>query len=160
MHFRVVQSQNKFQSFYRPQVKDHFMNSPDSRPQYVQGSANKLQQDFGILFWIVAVIATIMTIFLGLIGSFVVPEFGKVYVTFGADIPAPTKLLTESRVLLWLAFFVAVAMWGYCWKSPFRYKHRINITIGFFSIGVISVFTLAFTTWALYLPIYGMGSAV
>jgi type II secretory pathway component PulF len=82
-----------------------------------------------------------------------VPAFEELYVSFGANNPAPTKLLLQSRNWLWLASVVAIGIWLFWWLSTSRYQFRNRITAGFISLGAASLGILVFALWALYLPI-------
>ena len=113
------------------------MNNPYSASQSVVDCPEELPQKFGSLFWFVAVGATLLSIGLGLIGTFVVPAFESVFVSFGAALPTPTILVTNGRHWLWVAFVVAAGLWGFCRLSPMPFKRRTRITISFFVLGIV-----------------------
>ena len=138
------------------------LNDPYAPPQSEVGDPKSFPQQFGGLFWIIATGTTLLSIGLGLIGSFVVPAFERLFDSFGfgADLPlpAPTILVMQSRNLLWLAALAAAGLWISCLVLPFRLRFRSRIAAGFILLGVIAGCVMVFTLWALYLPSFTLVS--
>jgi len=131
---------------------EHAANSPYALPQ-TNIDTEKTCWKPGVLFWFVAISASFLAFSLGLLALFVVPAFEELYVSFGANNPAPTELLLQSRNWLWLASVVAIGIWLFWWISTSRYQFCNRILAGFIILGATSLGILVFALWALYLPI-------
>lgn len=136
------------------------MNDPLTPPQAPVDTAEAFAERDGILFWIVAVGATLLSIALGFLASLALPAFKSVFIGFGADLPAPTKVLIQWPYSLWLPFVIAIGLWLYRhkWASQRQLRTRI-LVMSFLSLGLFSVGLFGLSIWALYLPIFKLGVA-
>jgi hypothetical protein len=96
------------------------------------------------------VATSLLSMFLGVIGSFVVPGFEQVYVGFGADIPPETKTLINARHFLWLPALLVLALWRASENSSNKARY-------FAATLFIEVNLLFMVLWALYAPLFKMG---
>ena len=135
------------------------MNNPFTPPQTSLDAAQTTAGKDGVLFWFVAVGATIASIALSLLMAFALPAFEDVYRSFGADLPVPTKALVQWRYSLLLPSAVAIGLWLFRGRSASRGQLCTWVRTSFFFLGLFSASLLVFAIWALYLPIFKIGIA-
>jgi hypothetical protein len=101
-------------------------------------------------FTMLALISIILGIILGAFATFVVPEFGFVYQSFGADIPMPTEFVLRFRFLLWLPLFLTAI--------SFLRPHLQVVHLHYYLLGAMSeTMLLLLVLMALYAPIFKFG---
>lgn len=118
-------------------------------------------KSLGWLFWLVAVTTTVLSILLGIIGTFVIPQFAELFTQFGSDLPASTLFVIEARDYLWIATLCAVTIWVYLWKTGFYCNSQTKIFRQLFLfLGMVDVFLIVGVLYALYAPIFVTSEAV
>jgi type II secretory pathway component PulF len=95
---------------------------------------------------------SLLSLALGAIGTFAVPQFESIYSSFGVDVPLETKVLFSCRQFLWLPCLFVIAIW-------YATKTRSNISrVRYFSTALfIEVNLLLLVLWALYAGIFMLG---
>lgn len=91
------------------------------------------------------VATSLLSMFLGVIGSFVVPGFEQLYAGFGVDIPLQTETLINFRHFLWLPALLVLALWHASRNSSNRTRY-------FAAALFIEANMLLLALWALYAP--------
>lgn len=135
------------------------MNDPFAPPLAPLDTVNDTAPKDGLLFWVIAVGATLASIALGLLLPLALPVFESIYVAFGADLPSPTRLLYQGRHALWLALAAPLGAWLYRAKCTHATRCRFRILRSFLAVGLINATLLGFAVWALYLPIIKLGAS-
>lgn len=108
-------------------------------------AATKTQPAFG--FW--SVFALVLAVMLIIFGLFGIPVFGKLFASYGADLPMPTRLLVSGRYLLVLPLVVTGGLL-YRWRfKSRRERYSLYVLAG---EALLSILVL----WALYFPIFRM----
>ena len=110
------------------------------------------QQTVCRYFWLSSIGATLLSVVLGMIGSFVIPAFLDVFASFGADLPVPTLFMIAARNYLWLATLVATVLWMTWWRYRERIGFRRQILVGFLILGAFDMIVAGAVTWAMYSP--------
>ncbi len=134
------------------------MSGPYAPPHANVETAATQPQSFGLLFWIIAGVATLLAFSIGTIGTFIVPVFADVFNSFGADLAAPTAMLFAGRHWLWLSTLVAACMWIIWLIFSSRYEWRGRFILVFSLFGIFNLALMGAIMWALYLPIFEMGA--
>lgn len=129
------------------------MHDPYTPPQAPVGMASERAKKSGVLFWFVALGATMVSLRLGWFASFALPAFEKVYLSFGPNLPAPTTLLLQGRYALWLPLALAIGLWLYRARVRHHPRSRLRVLQCFLALGLISVALLLASVWAAYLPV-------
>jgi magnesium-transporting ATPase (P-type) len=81
-------------------------------------------------FPVFAVTSAILGIVLGLFATFFVPEFEKVFKSFGASLPAPTRWVLDFRYLLWLPLLLVIASWWPLRSNATRVRYDLAGLLG------------------------------
>jgi uncharacterized RDD family membrane protein YckC len=113
----------------------------------------------GLLIGYTVVTGALAAIAVG--ASLIIPSFGDLFASFGADLPRITFFLFMSApywgVVPLFSAAVALDVWRHK-ECSFRYKSVVtNLLVG---LVILAVAIVPFTFWALYLPIYKIGVAV
>ena len=108
-------------------------------------AATKTEFAFG--FW--SVFALVLAVLLMIFGLFGIPVFDKLFDSYGADLPMPTRLLSSGRYLLVLPLVVTGGLL-YRWRfKSRRERYSLYLLAG---EALLSILVL----WALYFPIFQM----
>lgn len=100
------------------------------------------------------VIGLVCAIFAALIPTLVVPQFGQIFESFGADVPLMTRLVLQGYLALWALPVFVVLAWLF-WPRPQR-RAAAACWIGVLSI----VLLLPLCIGALYLPIFMLAQSI
>ncbi|HEY0634316.1 MAG TPA: hypothetical protein VGE00_02950 [Gammaproteobacteria bacterium] len=115
---------------------------------------------WGVLFWLVAIGATLLSIGLGLFGFFAVPQFAELFAGFGAELPWQTVIVLKLSHGLWLPSVAALLVWMK-WFGAERDSHsRKRLITLFAAIGLTVIVIMALVISTLYLPIFTTGELV
>ena len=95
---------------------------------------------------------------LGGIGIFVISAFSGIFASFGAELPAPTLFIMAIPPFLWFLPFVA-ALFVKCivFKGNACQARSTRVWV---AIQLVALLLVAFLQWALYLPIFKIGTVV
>ena len=93
-----------------------------------------------------------MTCFPALILSIVVPRFGDVFASFGAELPLLSRMVAKGYLAAWLLPLSIVIVW-FCWPNPKQRNFMLAITL-------VSMLLVPFYVIGLYLPIFKLGTLV
>jgi type II secretory pathway component PulF len=151
-----------------PTSPEHELNDPDPRPDanpYARPSAELAMEStpagprrFDLLFWLMAAGAAFFSLILGLLGSFVVPAFDKIYASFGADMPWATAFVVSTRVLWWVVPALVAGLCAYSLWAHSRLQYRSQLLLAFVFLALGSMAMMAFVVVALYSPIFTLGN--
>lgn len=84
---------------------------------------------------------------------FYTPQFRQVFESFGAELPALTKLFVHYNQVFWLLPVLVIAAWFF-W--PMSHRRATAACL----IGIISmVLVIPATVAAMYLPVFASGAA-
>jgi hypothetical protein len=106
-----------------------------------------------LAFGIAAAIANLLAIGLAILGGAVIPQFAKVFTSFGADLPWPTQFLIEHPLILCLAIPASLVLTLAGLFS--RYRNQVTSGLAIFSL--IELLAVPVCIAMLYLPIVKMG---
>ena len=106
-----------------------------------------------LAFGIAAAIANLLAIGLAILGGAVIPQFAKVFMSFGADLPWPTQLLVEHPLILCLAIPASLVLT----LAGLFARYRNQITGGLALFSLIEILAVPVCIAMLYLPIVKMG---
>jgi hypothetical protein len=95
--------------------------------------------------------AFIFSILLGCIGSFAVPVFKQTFSGFTEELPIQTVIVISGWPFMWLPILILCALW-------FLTKNTANKTGYFVSALFIEANLLLLVLWALYSPLFQLGS--
>lgn len=98
-------------------------------------------------FW--SVFALFLAVFLVIAALVYIPAFDKLFASFGADLPMPTRLLLSGRYLLVLPLVIAGGL-VYRWRFNSRQERYSSYLLAGEALLLVLV------QWALYLPIFRM----
>lgn len=100
------------------------------------------------------VIGLVCAILAALIPTLLVPQFGQIFESFGAELPSSTRLLLQGYLALWaLPGFVLLA-WLF-WPQPQR-RAAAACWVG--ALSLVLIFPLCMG--ALYLPIFMLSKTI
>jgi hypothetical protein len=102
-------------------------------------------------FSVFALTSVLLGIILGLLGTFVVPNFKVVFESFGADLPTLTKLVLDFRYFLWAPLFLIAISWQLLRAHKAR---GIYYQVCF----LVETLLLCLVLWALYYPIFKLSA--
>ena len=71
-----------------------------------------------IVFPTLIVLTSLISIVLGVVGSFVVPEFETIFLSFGEELPAQTRTILTTSHFLWIPFFLILFLWFFFKTAP------------------------------------------
>ena len=92
------------------------------------------------------------------VAIFVVPAFGDLLSSFGADLPLPTRIVLQwSRLSLMLPAMAAVLLIDAMRRSALSTEYRHGIIWIFVGSIVLAVVLIVCAIYALYLPVFKMG---
>ncbi len=106
-----------------------------------------------LAFGIAATIANLLAIGLATLGGVVIPQFAKVFASFGADLPWPTQFLIEHPLILCLAIPASLALT----LAGLFARYRNQVTGGLAIFSLIEFLAVPVCIAMLYLPIVKMG---
>ena len=86
---------------------------------------------------------------LGVFATFAIPQFARLFESFGPNLPTATRLMLEFNYLLWIPAILSLVLLGVWRGSPRRERYFAAFLAG--AVGLA-----AFTLWALYAPITPM----
>jgi type II secretory pathway component PulF len=134
---------------------------PYNAPQAnLSGTKEQSRPRYRIPFFISAILASVLSIGLGYIGTFVIPSFMQVSDAFEVDLSAVTLAVFHLRLWLWSAFAIVVLLWFFAWHSWSRHDHsQMRITVPFIVLCAIDIGMYAWLTEVLYEPILMLGKA-
>ncbi|MGO1071737.1 hypothetical protein [Lysobacter sp. CA199] len=89
----------------------------------------------------------------GIAPIWVVPQFEQVFVSFGADLPAATRLMVDYPWVLSALPVPVLAVWA---LAPKRWRDLLACVAGV----VLGMAAVGFTVWAMYLPIFMLGATI
>ncbi len=106
--------------------------------------------------------ATMLSIALGLVGTFVVPAFENVFTSFGNDLPSATAAVLRGAKWSWLPTVAALglSLLRAITGNPAQGKTARSIRNAFIALCVIDIILFVYVIRALYLPIFHLGSIV
>lgn len=92
----------------------------------------------------------LLALLLGIMGSFVIPEFSTVFESFGVDLPMQTKYVLAARQFLWLPALLFIGLWRVSknWKK----RRQCFVAVLFFE-----TLMLLLVLQSLYSPIFFLG---
>lgn len=136
------------------------MENHYSPPRALITEADTQLERWGLLFWLVAIGSSLLSFLAGLFGSFAIPAFAELFAGFGAELPTPTLITLRLNHWLWLPSLAALLVWTK-WFGAVRDSYSRKRFFSLFTgIGLAVMGIMAFTIWAIYLPVFKMGEAV
>lgn len=107
-------------------------------------------------FWW-AVSACLTLTFIAVIMTFSVPTFRDLFISFGASLPLPTRLLLDGYRLLWiLPSIPLILIFDLFRRSVLPPEYRDRMIVVFVCLVILAVLLLLGAIYALYLPIMNM----
>jgi hypothetical protein len=97
------------------------------------------------------ILGVVFAVLAALIPTVVTPSFKWAFDSFGAELPMATQLFLDNYRLLWL-LPILVIMVHFFWPK----KKRLPLWLGIFSFAL----TIPFSLWALYSPVFHLGSVL
>ena len=134
------------------------MTTPYAPPATAEPSREGPAPRGHIAFLIFGAIALVGALILGLLGSFVVPEFARVFESFGADLPAITLLIVRLHGLYWLPLVPTLALLVGGLLSARHGSPRRGFTLALAALCSTNILLLLVSVWALYLPIFKLAA--
>ena len=114
----------------------------------------------GVGFWIVAVVTTLLSLLLGLAGSFIVPLFDPVFAACACPLPAATVLVRWGHHGFWAAFALALLLWLLLAVLPERARYRGLWRLAFIALALLCAAGVLLLVLGLYGPLWSMGTPV
>ena len=147
-------------------ITDRVQHKSASMDNYYASPKAQISEDnisilrWGLLFWLVTIGTSLLSLCLGLFGSFAMPSYAELFAGFGTEIPSPTLFALSHGRWLWLPSLATVLVWLKWFGAKRNKKTRKQYLLLFTSIGVANIAVMAGEIWAMYLPIFNMGDAV
>jgi len=135
------------------------MDNPYLPTNAVIDGVSDSRDEAGILFWLVAVGSSLLSVCMGLFATLVIPAYAELYAGLGAELPAPTVFITGHSLLLWLLLLPPLMVWA-TWYRAKKEKVNSRFRRQFIAILLLDIAVLASTMWCLYLPIFKVSEAV
>jgi type II secretory pathway component PulF len=136
------------------------LNTPYEAPRSVVSEVESVHGRHGILFWLVSIAATLLSVLIGIMEAFVMPAFMGVYSSFGANLPELTLWFVNYRNWLWCALGITATLWAVWWKSRSQIEYRAKVRLGFVILLIANIVVIWVQVWAMYLPIFKLGTTV
>lgn len=136
------------------------MDNPYAPPQAQLSELTNTTPRWGVLFWLVASGATLLSIGLGLFGSFAVRQFAELFAGFGAELPWQTVIVLKLSHGLWLPSLATLLVWRKWFGAECDSHSRKRLITLFAAIGLTVIVIMVLVISALYLPIFTTGEVV
>ena len=108
--------------------------------------------------WILPIVAILLSVSLSLAGLFVVPQFEKVFTSFGSELSEATVFAFRIAKWLWLTVVIALFLL-FTWRKSLlkRGSNKTKFTVAFALLCVIDIALFHYFVWAMYSPIFPIG---
>ncbi|MFZ6643503.1 hypothetical protein ACO0LL_27525 [Undibacterium sp. TC4M20W] len=104
-------------------------------------------------FWANAICASVLTLLLGLIGTFFIPVFHDLHAIFPKEqINLSTQLFDDYSLLLWCATLPCLAIWIY-WAINISHPYAKRRTSkAFAALATVEIVLIILAVWSMYDP--------
>ena len=102
---------------------------------------------------VISIVSVVLGIILGLICTFLVPQFESIYKPFEIHLPVPTIWLLDFRYFLWIPLLLIAISWRPLRLKVARTRYYLLIFLG-------ESLLLSLTMAVLYLPFFTLGKCV